>query len=825
MSKLVLAAPLAGWVAPLDEVPDEVFAARMMGDGVAIDPLGDTLFAPCDGVVTTAAAHAINLRADGGVEILLHIGIDSVALKGEGFTVHVRQGQQVRTGDKLISFNLEFLAARVKSLLSPIVATNGDAITVATPHCGRRIGVGEPLLEIEIPAATQTANETTVNARTCEIVCLLPNGLHARPAARIVHAVKTFRARVALQVGNRRADAASVAALMALDLGFQDRVLLDGNGPDAEAALTAVTDIIASDGGETKLIADPPAVAPAAAEGGTTVRGIPAAPGLAIGCTKRWRIAAYEVPTDGRGIEEENRALTAALEAAKRRLRASAGGTAGGADILAAHEALLDDPDLMNHATAEIAAGRSAGYAWRMAVRTAADALRAAGSARLRARVDDFADLEGQVLAELTDAQPAALAFAAGTILLAETLYPSHLAALDIDKIAGIVMAGGGPTAHVALLAAAMNVPMLAGVGDALTAVPEGIEAILDADAGVLDFAPTPQRLETVRAAAADAARVRTQDVAAAARPADTIDGVRIAVFANLGRGADEAAAAVAAGAEGCGLMRSEFLFLDRSAPPSEEEQRVHYQAVADAFAGRPVILRTFDIGADKPAPYLPQAAEDNPALGMRGIRLALARPDLLRTQIRAALHVCPAGRIKLMLPMISDLAELTAVKTLLQDLSTELSVPPPPLGIMIETPAAAMLADKFAAAADFFSIGTNDLTQYTLAMDRTHPGLAGKADALHPAVLRLIAQTVAGAAGKSVGVCGALASDPLATAILIGLGIDELSVPAAAVAKLKASIRQSKISDCRALAPKALACATAADVRALANATRENKA
>jgi phosphoenolpyruvate-protein phosphotransferase len=823
MPKLVLAAPLAGWVAPLDEVPDDVFAKRMIGDGVAIDPLGSTLFAPCDGTVVAMAAHAVTLRADGGSEILMHLGIDSVALAGAGFVAHVCQGQTVRTGDELISFDLEFLASRVKSLLSPIVVMNGNAFRIGSPRCGRSVAVGDPILDVISCAQAPEKADVGRTTASREIVCMLPNGLHARPAARLAGVAKACQSRICLTVRDRKADAASVAAQMALGLAFRDRVLISADGPDAKKALSAVVAVLASDGGETAA----PVVSSAEVAGAvtdaanTTVCGTMAVPGLAIGRTRIWRLAAYDVPTDGRGVKAETHALTAALGEAKRQLRRSGASVQSEAGILAAHEALLDDPDLLRRATAEIAAGRSAGYAWRVAVRAAAEAMRSLKNVRLRARADDFADLEGQVLSQLTNAVPVTAALSPGTILLAETLYPSQLAALDSKKIAGIVTAGGGPTSHVALLAAAMNVPMLTGVGKALAAVPEGAEVVMDAEAGILDFAPTPERLDAVRKAMIAVASPETM----ASAECRTADGTRIEVFANLGGGANEAAAAVRAGAEGCGLLRSEFLFLDRATPPDEDEQYAHYQATVDAFAGRPVILRTFDIGADKPASYLPQPAEENPALGMRGIRLALRHTDMLCTQIRAAMRVRPSGRLKLMLPMVSDISELLTVRDLMMRVSTELSVASLPLGIMIETPAAAIMADKLSIRADFLSIGTNDLTQYAMAMDRIHPELAMQADGLHPAILRLIAQTVSGAKAIPVGVCGALAADPLAAAILIGLGVGELSVPVAALARLKRKIGTLTLSDCRVLADAALSCTTAGEVRAMASAVKDSKA
>jgi phosphocarrier protein FPr/phosphocarrier protein len=296
-------------------------------------------------------------------------------------------------------------------------------------------------------------------------------------------------------------------------------------------------------------------------------------------------------------------------------------------------------------------------------------------------------------------------------------------------------------------------------------------------------------------------------------------DGTRIEIFANLGSVTD-AAAAVAAGAEGCGLLRTEFLFLERETAPDEEEQRDTYSRIAATLGDRPLIVRTLDIGGDKPVPYLPMGSEENPALGLRGVRLSLARPDLMRLQLRAILRGVPANQCRIMLPMIADLGDYRPVRALLAEVQAELGIAEAiQLGVMIETPAAAMLAGQIAREADFLSIGTNDLTQYTLAADRGNAAVSQRIDALHPAVLRLIREVGNGAkaAGRWAGVCGGLASDPLAAPILIGLGITELSATPAAIPGLKAAVRRLDMNACAALAGRACEAASPAEVRALA--------
>jgi len=298
-----------------------------------------------------------------------------------------------------------------------------------------------------------------------------------------------------------------------------------------------------------------------------------------------------------------------------------------------------------------------------------------------------------------------------------------------------------------------------------------------------------------------------------------TADGTRIEVFANLGAGPLEARQALEMGAEGCGLLRTEFLFQDRETPPGEDEQFEEYQAIADALAGRPFILRTFDVGGDKPVAYLPFPPEENPALGLRGIRAGFWWPGLLRAQLAAATRVRPLGQCRIMLPMVTSLGELKAARAILDALCEERGVSGRvPLGVMVETPSSALIADQLAAEADFLSIGTNDLTQYVLAMDRGHALLASQIDALHPAVLRLIGQAAkAGrAAGRMVAVCGGLAADPLAAPLLIGLGVSELSMPPPSIPIVKAAIARVTMEVCRAVAAEALAADSPAQVRAL---------
>jgi phosphocarrier protein FPr len=344
-----------------------------------------------------------------------------------------------------------------------------------------------------------------------------------------------------------------------------------------------------------------------------------------------------------------------------------------------------------------------------------------------------------------------------------------------------------------------------------------GMTAVLDGSRGTVLPDPDSRRLETARQAQSAAGSRRAAVVEEAYRPAITVDGHRVEVAANIGA-VPEAGRTVEAGGEAVGLLRTEFLFQDRPDPPDEDEQYEAYRTMAEALGGLPLIVRTLDAGGDKPLPYISMAHEDNPFLGQRGIRLSFAMPDLFRSQLRAILRAASHGEIKIMFPMITSVHEFRRARKMVEEIRRELDAPEVDVGIMVEVPSSAVMADMLAREVDFFSIGTNDLTQYTLAMDRGNPALATDADGLHPAVLRMVDQTVRAAhgEGKWVGVCGNLAADPAAAAILIGLDVDELSVGIPNIAGLKAQIRDMAYEDAKDLARRALMCDAAAEVRAL---------
>jgi len=829
MSILQILAPFDGWCSSLDEVPDPVFAGRMLGDGLAIDPTSGILTAPCAGEIITlpASAHAVSIRAAGGIDVLIHIGIDTVQLGGRGFDARVRPGVAVRAGDELIRFDLDAVARGAKSLMTPIVVTPMDGLSLRRCRAAGPVSVGELLFEVVGNAVAADAATAAAEGATVERILIVPlnQGLHARPAALLAQRAKLFAAQIILSAHGRTANARSVVAIMALGVRQGDEISIRASGADAVRSVASLAAGIE----EALRVESAAGHVPTSAPGLTkkpirtaagVLTGVTAVAGLAVGRAtriERREISVIEIAADP---AHERAELAQAMVHAHARLKrvAATGGAARG-EIIAAHLEFLDDPQL-NEATDElIAAGKSAGFAWRTAIHRSITALEALDDPRMRERADDLLDVESHVLLALAgEARPMKIPLPERAVLIADDLLPSELSALDRHRLIGICLGGGGATSHVAILAAAMEIPMLVGVGPAIRAVADGATVILDADAGTLQCAPTAAAIEQVRTAVESRLMRRAKTQAEAQTECRALDGTRIEVFANLGNALD-AAAAVENGAEGCGLLRTEFLFLERETAPGEAEQLAAYQDIADALKPRPLILRLMDVGGDKPLPYLPLPAEENPALGLRGVRTALAYPDLMRTQLRAALQVQPADSVRLLIPMITDLAEVRAVRRIVDDLMTELGIDRTiELGAMIETPAAALTAASLIREVDFLSIGSNDLTQYTLAMDRGHPLLAGRSDALHPAVLKLIAAAASAgaAAGKMVAVCGGVAADRFAVPILLGLGVRELSVVPTAVPAVKRQIRALHIDACRELALRCLDLESAAEVRAM---------
>jgi len=821
--ELTLSAPLSGPVLTLAKVPDAVFASGAMGDGIAIDPINDTLYSPCAGVIIHVArtGHALTVRADNGAEILLHLGLDTVELNGEGFSMLVKDGTRVSKGQPLLRYDLDKVGQQCKSLVSLLILTNSEDFQVR-PITLKAVKVGEPLLHI-VARNSSAANVEEVAGPEVHghVRVAHRGGLHARPAALIRQTAQGFKSQSQLHFAGKSAPCNSLIGLMGLAVGERDEVQVSCQGPDAEAALQALLTALA-----TALPDDHHAVAPVSvtavkrpAEAGV-LHGVCAAPGLVGG--PLFRLNAISLPVDAGNHDPLKQQQV--LEAALRQVSSEIDDTLGQAKkhknadeeaIFAAHLALLEDPALLDAAQQSIEQGIAATHAWSQSIDVQCEVLQHTGSALLAERANDLRDLKQRVLRALLG-EAWNYDVPAGAIVAAHELTPSDLLQLSAQGVAGLCMAEGGATSHVAILARGKGLPCLVALGSALLDQLQGQSVVLDADSGRLELAPNADRLAEVQQAQIERQQRRDAQQAKAHLPAETRNGVHIEVVANVASSA-EAADAFANGADGVGLLRTEFLFVDRQTAPDVEEQRAAYQGVLDAMGDHSVIIRTIDVGGDKQLDYLPLPIEANPVLGLRGIRLAQARPEILDQQLRALLQVSPLRRCRILLPMVTEVDELLHIRQRVDALCLELGVSQrPEIGVMIEVPAAALQAEQLAEHADFLSIGTNDLSQYTLAMDRDHAGLAARVDALHPALLRLIALTCEGAAvhKRWVGVCGALASDPLATPVLIGLGVSELSVSPVQIGEIKDRVRQVHEAECQRLSRDLLKLSSAAAVR-----------
>ncbi|WP_449409807.1 phosphoenolpyruvate--protein phosphotransferase [Methylobacterium komagatae] len=671
-----------------------------------------------------------------------------------------------------------------------------------------------------------------------------PTGLHARPAAHWVEVAKTCSARIQVRHESQVADAKSLIGLLQLGLHCGDHVTISAEGDDEAGALARICAAVTGLSAGEKAAAQRAAEAAAKAAGPVAgwnpsdspkvFAGIGASPGISIGPIHVLASAEVSVPDQPEPLTSGADRLHHALAATGDQLKALADDTErrlGKADagIFRAQAELIADTDLITLACQLMVEGHGVAFAWHMAVDRLAGQLSALGNPVLAGRAADLRDVGRRVLAQIDPAlksghnlpdQPC--------ILIATDLAPSDTAGLEPSRVIGLATAQGGPTSHTAILARTLGIPATVAGGPGLLALPNQSMAILDGSTGRLYLDPSEADIASAQAWR-ERQRKRAEDEARErALPARTRDGHDIAIGANVNN-PEQVSFALDQGAEGVGLMRTEFLFLERGDTPSEDDQYETYSGMLKVLDGLPLIVRTLDIGGDKQVAHLHLPHEENPFLGVRGARLLLRRPDLMEPQLRALYraardHIDPAAPsgqhapLSIMMPMITSVPEVQRLRSIAEAIRTEIGAPYVPLGIMIEVPAAAIQADALARYCDFFSIGTNDLTQYALAIDRQNTELAPEADSLHPAVLRLIHMTCEGAARhkRFVGVCGGIAGDPYGACLLAGLGVHELSMTPRDVPGVKARLRGADIRELRALASQACEQEDAAAVRAL---------
>jgi phosphoenolpyruvate-protein phosphotransferase len=546
------------------------------------------------------------------------------------------------------------------------------------------------------------------------------------------------------------------------------------------------------------------------------LQGVAAAPGVAT--APPWLPPAPRARDAGSppAVELGEAAARAGAELQGLADRLAAQGRAEEGAIFAAQALMAEDPALLDPAAAAISDGTPADEAVLAAGESAAAMLASLDDELLAARAADVRDVAARIARILRGEEPPRLE--RRSIAVAVDLPPSVTAELDPALLAGIALEAGSRTAHAAILARALRIPAVVGCTGLLAAAGAAREVAVDGGSGEVFVDPDHAESAQIQRRAEAAAAARTADDALRSEPLCTADGHRVALLANIGR-PDEAERAIKAGAEGVGLFRTEFMFMGRATPPDEATQRAAYASVLRAFGDRPVVIRMIDLGGDKNLPYLPLAAEENPFLGVRALRLADAGHEaLLVTQLRAILRAGEETGVApwIMAPMVADRVDVDRLRALVAAAGGGAPRVEAKVGIMVEIPSAALVADLVAPRVDFFSIGTNDLTQYALAADRTNPALAGRQDPLHPAVLRLIARVVDGghAAGIPVAVCGEMAGDPAGAVALAGLGIDELSMDPVAFGPVKRALRAVTLGDARAAARRALDADGAAEAR-----------
>jgi len=671
------------------------------------------------------------------------------------------------------------------------------------------------------PAVTAAEATAEADELTGSFVVANPHGLHARPAARLVQEVRRRDAHA--RIRNRRAesewvDAGSLSKIATLGVRSGDEVEVRVSGTQAAETLDHILSLAARNFDES-TVDGAPAPEP------TVHRPIGASPGLGIGPAQSTRMGAITIPdTPAEEPAVEWRRLGKAVASVRRtisqlRIRTARDVGEAEAAIFDAHQLLLDDAALLDDVRGRIDSGQSAASAWSVAVQNLAAEFAAVTDPYLQARADDVRAVGDQVLRAMLGGSESSEG-PTGVVIAAD-LSPAEAAELNPARVAAVLLAFGSPHAHNVILLRAKGIPVIVGAGTAVLSIPDGTVLAVDGGRGEFIVDPAEDVSQEFAARVATLAQRQRQAHARAAEPAVTTDGITVAVGANVGS-VDDARAAAAQGADLAGLVRTEFLFLGRQDAPDVEEQFAVYRKIAESLQGRRITLRTLDVGGDKPLEFLPSPAEMNPYLGVRGIRLSLAHPELLADQLLAMVRLAQQTPVSVMFPMITTLDELFAARELLETTIRRAGGSRPDglqVGMMVEVPAAALKAAAFARHVDFLSIGTNDLTQYTLAADRNNDAVAAIGDTFDPGLLQLIRATCQGAAGKaSVSVCGEFAADECATSLLLGLGVDALSVTPPAIPATKEAVRAVNTFDAQRIAADALAADSAASVRARLN-------
>ncbi len=763
----------------------------------------------------------------------------------DGVVVLMDLGSAVLSAEMALEFLPEEQRAKVRLCEAPLVEGAIAAIVQAANGASLEQVIAEAMAALAAKAAQLSGERAQQvlplplsvppqDQPTTEIHLTVQNqmGLHARPAAKFVATASQFQSQITLRnvtTNTPWVNGKSINQVITLGIHYGDDIAIAADGPNADEALQALQHLVETNFGEASVETTLQEIclrSQSVISG--HLSGIPASPGIAIGPIVLYQPSIEDVTEQLVDNPQDSwQQLQTAIQTAHHELqtlRHQVSTQVGEeeAAIFDAHLLCLSDPAILEASRQRIFDyALDAASAWKIVVARTVRSYEALKDPYLRARAADVRDVGQRVLRLLTGVVSTPLDLEQPAILVATDLSPSETAQLDPTKVLGICTVTGGATSHTGILARSLGIPAVVGVEAQLLCLSDGTLIALDGETGQVWVQPDDKQLSELQALRDKQLAAQHTLRAAAQQPAMTSDRHQVKVMANI-CGIADAKASVDVGAEGVGLLRSEFLYLERTSAPTEEEQLAVYEAIAATFTPHPLIIRILDIGGDKPLPYLNLPREANPFLGWRGIRFLLDYPDLLRTQLRAILRATHQHPIKVMFPMIASLREIRAAKEILATAQAQLRSAGIPfdeaieVGIMIEVPSAVAMADRLATEVDFFSIGTNDLSQYMMAGDRTNPKVATLADAFEPAVLRMIQQTVIAAhnAGIWVGVCGELASSPLATPILVGLGVDELSMNPSAIPAIKAAVARLTMNEAEAIAREVLQLDSAEAVR-----------
>ncbi|MDR3436743.1 phosphoenolpyruvate--protein phosphotransferase [Telmatospirillum sp.] len=784
----------------------------------------------------------------------LEIGTDAVHIAevlqpfcdGDGAVVLMDLGSAVLSAQTALELldaeGVADIADKIRLCPAPIVeaavaaavqAKAGATLDAVADEARMALAAKEAQLGIEDSAPAIPAPTGGEPARTLDIVIENPHGLHARPAANLVQLVSRFQSDIRLTnltSGRGPTSARSLTGVGLLQARKGDMVRFSVQGFDEETALQRLRELAATrfgEGEDTIPVARSAETRPDVPPSGGAA-GVAASEGIAIGRPLRLAAALTEPADYPPGTpDDERRRLDDALRRVADEIGHSATDGGDAAKIFAAQALMLSDPILVEAAHARIAQGQvSALAAWRAESASVAGSYAAMEDEYLRARAADLRDIAVRVARVLAgETQTTKISPNPPAILLTDELLPSEAMACDPQTVLGVLARAGSPTAHAAIIMRTLGIPMVVG---AKSIDPEALAAVsvlaIDGATGEVWADPESVVLSEIERRRGAALAERAAFEKARHDPAVTLDGCGVEVLANVGNAAD-ATAARENGAEGVGLLRTEFLYLTRTEMPTEDQQTQALAAVLANLGPGPVVIRTPDIGADKPLAFMASAEEHNPFLGVRGLRLSFRHPGFFASNLRAILRAGLETDVWIMFPMVTSPEEMSQARDFAETAHRDLEkggVPhrwPVKLGMMVEVPAAALMAERFARQADFFSIGTNDLTQYILAAERGNGDLESLQDAVHPAVLRAI-RAICDRASEAcchLSVCGDAASDPLAAALLIGSGVRSLSVRPNQVAAIKAQIRRVSTVTLRELADKARQCDNSVEVRQLA--------